>query len=72
MIGRHHGVMFHSPRHKGLVSLWIQSHDDGRIQVDAVVPIDGYRLLFKRFFTDGAQARAFWHEQHAELSSDYG
>lgn len=67
LLGRHHGVMHHSAQHGGHVSLWIQSFLDGEIQVDAIVPMDGYRVLFERLFRDGAQARAFWQAQFLEL-----
>lgn len=67
LIGTHWGEMHQSAQHKGVVSLWLQSHLDGRIQVCAVVPMQDYRLLFKEFFTDPTEARAYWCEQYAEL-----
>lgn len=67
LIGRHHGVCLHSPRHGGHVSLWIQALTDGRLQVDAVYPMDGYRVLFKERYDDGAQARQAWRARYLEL-----
>lgn len=67
LIGRMYEVMHHSPGHGAVVSLCIQARPAGVVQVDAILPIDGYRLLFKRAFQEGADAVTFWRAQHLEL-----
>ena len=68
LIGRHLDTMLPSAAYGGdVVSLWIQPLADGRIQVDAVHPHDGYRVLFKERFTQAAPAIAYWHAAHLEL-----
>ena len=67
LIGTACAVMLPSAQHKGVVSLWLQALPDGTLQVDANVPLQDYRQLFKERFTDETGARAFWCEQYAEL-----
>jgi len=67
LIGTACAVMLPSAQHKGVVSLWLQALPDGTLQVDANVPRQDYRQLFKERFTDETEARAFWCEQYAEL-----
>lgn len=67
LIGRMFEVMHHCPRHDAVVSLCIQVRPAGVVQVDAILPIDGYRSLFKRAFQEVPDAVAFWRAQHLEL-----
>jgi hypothetical protein len=57
-----------SAQHNGwIVSLWIQPLVDGRVQVDAIIPIDGYKVLFKERFATARPAIAFWRAHYLEL-----
>lgn len=68
LIGRHLETMAPSAAHGGdVVSLWIQPLADGRIQVDAIHPHDGYRVLFCEHFAQAAPAIAYWRAAHLEL-----
>lgn len=68
LIGRHLETTLSSPRHGGaVVSLWIQPLNDGQIQVDAVLPIDGYRVLFKERHATAGPAIASWRAHYLEL-----
>lgn len=76
LIGRHLETTLSSPRHGGaVVSLWIQPLNDGQIQVDAVLPIDGYRVLpidgyrvlFKERHATAGPAIASWRVHYLAL-----
>lgn len=67
LIGTACAVMLPAPAHNGVVSLWLQALPSGEIQVDAIAPMQDYRVLFRERFTDETEARAFWCEQYAEL-----
>lgn len=66
--GRPLGTMLHSSRHGGLlVDLWIQTRPCGAIQVDAIVPMQDYKVLFKELFYDEAPAIAAWRAHYLDL-----
>ena len=66
--GRYLGTMLHSPRHGGLlVDLWIQTRPCGAIQVDAVVPMQDYKVLFKERFSTAGPAVEYWRARYLEL-----
>lgn len=66
--GRFIGTMLPSSRHGGLlVHLVIQARPGGAIQVDAIVPMQDYRLLFKQRFDTAGPAIAFWRKHYLAL-----
>lgn len=68
LIGRHLETMLSSARHGGkVVSLWLQPLNDGQIQVDALIPIDGYKELFKERHATAGAAIASWRGHYLEL-----
>lgn len=66
--GRPLGTMLHSSRHGGLlVDLWIQTRPCGAIQVDAIVPMQDYKVLFKDRHATAGPAIAAWRAHYPEL-----
>ena len=66
--GRYLATMLHSPRHGGLlVDLWIQTRPCGAIQVDAIVPMQDYKVLFKERHATAGPAIASWRAHYLAL-----
>lgn len=66
--GRFIGTMLHSPRHGGqLVHLVIQARPGGVIQVDAIVPMQEYKVLFKERHATAGPAIASWRAHYMAL-----
>lgn len=65
--GRTLTLQRHSPKHGTAVSLFAGVHHSGRTMIDAVEPLDGYRVIFREFFDIPDDALAFWEQQTAEL-----
>lgn len=66
--GRPLATMLHSAVHGGLlVDLWIQTRPGGFIQVDAIVPMRDYKVLFKERHDTAGPAIASWRGHYLAL-----
>lgn len=66
--GRPLCTMLHSAVHGGLlVDLWIQTRPCGAIQVDAVVPMLDYKVLFRERHETAGPAIASWRAHYLAL-----
>lgn len=66
--GRPLVTMMHSAVHGGLVvDLWIQTRPGGAIQVDAIIPMQDYKVLFKEQHETPGPAIASWRAHYLTL-----
>lgn len=66
--GRPLVTMLHSTAHGGLVvDLWLQTRPCGAIQVDAIVPMQDYKVLFRERHDTAGPAIASWRAHYLAL-----
>lgn len=66
--GRPLVTMLCSDEHGGLVvDLWLQTRPCGAIQVDAIVPMQDYKVLFKERHDTAGPAIASWRAHYLAL-----